>query len=332
MKKTLVLLILFLSPSILNAVDSDTESRLISILANAKNKNKKIEIYLKLADLYKSNKDSKKAIEAYKSIIGLYPKKKISYEVLVLIGNTQLMEKQYADAIESYKEAIEIKPKREEGRLCLANVYKLSDLNDLAQMQYIEILNKNRRSFDANFGLANLYLEMDFNTKAILFYDKALKIKPDIEAFRQVAYCYEKAGDIDSAVLLLLRIEEKNRSYQDFIDLGRLYGLKNMKTESHKKYIQAINLNPEKAEAYIYLCISNLNDNDLDKALEFMSIAKNKYPKETSVHFLSSYIYYLKKDVKMAEEELRLAKEYCNDNVPEKEYLNKFKGYISGKK
>jgi tetratricopeptide (TPR) repeat protein len=328
MKKIpLIIFVLALAASI-NAQGFDSQEALTAKLNNARNDKEKIDIYLKLADLYKENNDNLQAIKAYQDLIDLEPKKSILYDALIALGDAYLAEKRYAGAIETYKTALQLKYGNDRARLHLAQAYEVSDLNDLALVQFIKILSKNKKSFEANYRIAELYMKTGSKDKAIKYFMEAIKIKQTKEVYRNLAICYEAIGKLDDAIGMLKKAAINGEDYQDMLDFGRFYSQKKDYITAEEQYKMAIKIDKNKPDAYIWLGLLNLINNDNEKALVYINTANSKSPNEASIHFLLSFIYNLKKDAKLTKEELILAKEYSGENGLIVDYIDKFQGFL----
>jgi len=60
----------------------------------------------------------------------------------------------YAQAIEAYQEAVNISRNTEDVTYFFAAAYEESELYELSRQQCLEVLERNRKSFEANFRLA----------------------------------------------------------------------------------------------------------------------------------------------------------------------------------
>ncbi|MFH1368371.1 MAG: tetratricopeptide repeat protein [Elusimicrobiota bacterium] len=309
-RHTFLISILFFSAGIVfSAAEKapDTIESLLQVLPKTAKKRERIEIYLKLADLYVQKADRKNAVESYRKALEDRPPKKSAYAIWMLIGDMYLLDSQYAQAIESYQEAVDLAPLAEDARLKLASAYEQSDLQELARGEYLSILATHRKSFSANYALAQLYLKQNLNSQAMDYFRKTLTIKPETKVYRQIALCAGNLGDTEIAIAMLKRVISTEENYGDFLNLGSLYQSGKKVSEAEDMFSRAVKLDPSKPDAYIYLGVLYLGNKDLTPAEKMFQIALEKLPGEALLHFFLANIYFQQNNVAAAKAEIRRA-------------------------
>jgi len=190
-----------------NAPQSGKEETLIADLKTARTPDERAKALQGLCSYDLSAGSISKAVNAYRSTINdakISNKEKYSY--YMAIGDIYLTCRQYSPSIEFYQEAVSVMPRLEPARLKLAQVCEQSDLNELAKQAYIDDLRFNKKSFDAEFRLAALYVKQGLYTQAAQHYRSALAIRQNAEVYRGLAHCAEMSGDVSIALVTLSKI------------------------------------------------------------------------------------------------------------------------------
>lgn len=275
------------------------------------------------ADSYLENGNKEKAIEKYKEALKEGIKKKEAYPILISIGGIYLSKKQYASAIEYYQEAANLLPKLDKAHLCLANVYEQSELNELSSQEYLYVLKRNKKCFEANYNLGLLYLKQGLNTQAMEYFMSALVIKSNPEVYRSIAACAKNTGDIGLALKMLNQVNIEERTYDDNINLGLLYNIQKNYNKAEESFSQAVKLNFDKIDGYAYLGLLFIDTNRLEEAEKLFDIAQKKSLEDGLLHFFAAYIYYKQNKIKKAEAEINLAVKFSKTEIL-KHYSAKF--------
>ena len=305
------------------------EDKLLSALKSAVSPDERKAALDKLSDYYLPRNDIGSIVDAYRRTINdANIGKKEKYSYYITIGDIYLAVRQYSSAIEFYQEAVNVLPKLEAARLKLAGVYEQSDLNELAKLTYIDDLKFNKNSFDADFGLASIYMKLGLNTPAMEYFRRAITIKGNSEVYRRTALCAESSGAIAIAIAMLKQIPQEQRVYSDLINLGRLYAESKKFREGEEAFSLAIKMDTENIEGYIYLSLLYLDSNDLKPAENLLNIAIEKVPDEGSLHFFLGCIYSAQKRNDLARQEMQKAGRLAKTDVLKK-YSSKFEIFLS---
>ena len=309
--------------------DGKTEEGLLAGLNNAKNQEARSVALAQLTGYYLPLNRIDKAVDAYRRTINdANIGKKEKYAYYMTIGDIFINVKNYSSAIDFYLEAVNVMPKREEARLKLAGVYEQSDLNELAKLAYLDDLKVNKRSFDADFGLASLYMKLGLNTQAMEYFRRGLTIKTEPDIYRKTALCAETLGDVAIACAMLRRIPVEQMAYEDLLNLGRLYEENDRMKDAEETFSLAIKADTQNVNGYIYMALLYMDNNDLPPAEKLLQIAREKAPAEGSVHFFLGCIYSAQKRTGLASEEMRKAGSLAKTDIL-KIYSAKFQNFIS---
>ncbi|MBN1824077.1 MAG: tetratricopeptide repeat protein [Endomicrobiales bacterium] len=306
------------------------EQMLAEKLSGIKGRPERLNLYWETINDLKKKDELARAFRVIQRALEEDFRKKEEFELQVAGGDICLELKQYDGAIEFYRAAGYNDLKSEVSRLKLAQVYEKSELYELAIQEYLGLIKRNQKSLKANYGLASLYLERGYNTKAMEYFRRALTIKPDPDIYRKMSECAARSGDLELALVMLKSIMPEKYSYDDFINLGRLAEKLGKKEEAENYFSQAIKTSPEKADGYVDLALFYIEEGRFVPAEKILQICLDKTPDEGALHFLMGHIYYFqdRKGAALAE----LDKAYgCAKTNMLKKYSEKFKAFVQGR-
>jgi tetratricopeptide (TPR) repeat protein len=288
----------------------------------------RLQFYLRLAADYMRRQEYDSALDAYARAMENQPGKKGTYAILIAVGDIYLGRGAFEKAIDFYQEAVALYPGRETARLSLGKAYEQSELFELAREEYRTVLKKNRKSYEANFLLASLYLKQGMNTQAMEYYRSALTLKPGLELYRSMAHCAENMGDISLALAMLRQATYLKVDYADLLTLGRMYTKQKRHKDAGDAYSQAIRLDPSQPEAYISLALLYIEDGDLSPAEQLLLVAREKTTAENAIiHFFLGTIYYRQSRIKDAQAEIAAAKKTSRTGMLSR-YSGKFSEFL----
>lgn len=307
--------LLYVSPAVVRGAEEFSEPHLLTELSGARTPSACLAAYRKLIQWYRFAKQNDKALDACQKALNEKFSRKDRYAIMILRGDIFLDDRRYSQAIESYQEAVALSPWDDTARLALASACEQSELNELAEQEYLTVLKRNRKSYIATFRLASLYLKEGLTTQAMEYYRRALTIKPEAEVYRRISACAEMTGNMDLALVVCRQIDAAQRTYDDYISLGHLYNELNNYNEAEQSFSQAIKLNPEKIEGYLFLGLLYLSHDNLTPAEKLIQIAAEQAPSEAFPHFVLGTIYGREGNVLSARKELAKARELSKTDM-----------------
>jgi len=161
-------------------------------------------------------------------------------------------------------------------------------------------LNKNNNSELLNITMANTLFHIGKEKKSINFFKKTLAINQfNFQALFTLSYLKIKSEDYKKAIFYLEKIiinKEKYEPYKGkfsiiYYNLGYAYNkLKKIK-EAEKYYLLSLDLNPNELSALVDLSNIYLENNYLDKAIDFINKAIDLYPDNRNLYNNLSQIY-----------------------------------------
>jgi tetratricopeptide (TPR) repeat protein len=119
------------------------------------------------------------------------------------------------------------------------------------------------------------------------------------------------AGELDRA---LLRVPEWAEGHAL---LGNVYREAEMVTEAEQAYQKALEQDPELAQAQLGLALLYLSLGRSDEALPLAELAKNDAETRTLAHWVTGYVYFVREQWSLAEQDLALALESDLENTDE---------------
>jgi len=304
-----------------------TEECLVSRAAGASGGASRLKALVGLAEWYARSNDTERAINTYKKALRENPRRKDAYQVELAIGDTYLGQQQYAQAIEFYQEAVNLIARSDSAHLRLAKAYEQSELYELARQEYSGVLKKDKKSFEANFGLACLFQTQGLTGQAMEYFRRALMLRPESNIYRKMACCAENMGDIDLAAAMLGQVIAADRTYEDELSRGRLFDELKKYKESEDAYSQAIKRDPGRIEGCFSLGLLYLRNNELMPAEKLLQLALKKAPDEGIIHFFLSAIYYRQHNLPLARVEIRTAISLSKSDILAR-YSRKFAGML----
>lgn len=289
----------------------------------------RIKALAALAAWYDRAQDPERAVATYRQALRENPRRRDAYQIAISVGDIHLRQRQYTLAIEAYQEAAALDPRADAAHLKLARTYEQSELYELARQEYVGVSLRSKKSFEANFGLASLFLDQGITGQAMEYFRRALMLRPEANVYRQMARCAESMGQLDLAVAMLGQIIPAARTYEDELARGRLFEELKKYKESEGAYSQAIKCDPDRIEGCIALALLYIRNNDLTPAQKLLELARDKAPGEGIIHFFLATIYYRQHEPAAARDELRRAVALARSDILAR-YGSMFDGILDG--
>ena len=128
---------------------------------------------------------------------------------------------------------------------------------------------------------------------------------------------YLQQDDYENAVVYQERLCELRPDYRNFVSLGMTYHLLKQDDKAEISYKKAVELNPEKGEAYASLGALFLGKGDNEKAVENLKKAAEYEPKIALIHANLAVAYAKIGESEKSEDEFKLAEELKCENLEE---------------
>ena len=289
-KKIKITLLFLISLFVFQSVcycDEAEESALLTILQYAKNERQEKKANFKLLQYYMREKDYESAITIGNELLNYSLSKKQKYNIYYDLSNAYLLSDKPEKALEVGQEAQYLYPKKTETKLLLGNIYKNSNLNELAIVKYMECLDVDDDNLEALTNLGNIY-NLQENYKASLEYfekaqTEAIRDKTDlsINDYINMAISAKEIGKREQAQSILESINKKNKKAS--LLLVSIY-------HSKQEYDKAINTlkpfvyqNETDIEIYCNLAQMYLLSNKFEEAKDLLLYFKSRNEENNEV-------------------------------------------------
>jgi tetratricopeptide (TPR) repeat protein len=238
------------------------------------------------------------AQNTFETMIEMAPDIPVGYSRLGLL---QYFLGKYEPALKNFEKALAINPK-------LMDVFANAVRVDVAQKEYDRALKRCDRQLkiveDSPSAVAvvynlkgGLYAEQKKISSAEEYFQKAIDKNPDfLQPYYSLARIYMADKQVDKAIAkyeALLNANPKQTAPHMF--LGMIYESRKQYDQSETHYRAALDINPEFAPAannLAYILVEQ--DKDLNEALDFARIAREKLPNEPYVIDTMGWVYYKK--------------------------------------
>ena len=243
-------------------------------------------------------KDIANAQKAYESLIELQPDNPVGY---FRLGYLQRLLQQYDAALSNFEKALVLNPR-------LMDVFANIVAIHVAQKEVATATQKCDQKLaqypdDPTVGAivhnlkGNLYLVQKDKAKAEASFQAALKANPNyLQPYYALAGIYLSENKTDQAVAQYQAALEANPGQtRPHMVLGTIFDSQKQYDESEKHYRAALDINPEFAPAANNLAfILAEQGQNLDEALGYARMAKEKLPEDPNVMDTLGWVYFKK--------------------------------------
>lgn len=244
--------------------------------------------------------------------------KKSRYKILYNTANSYFYLKKYEKAIEMAQKAEYLYPKKIEIKLLFGNIYKNSNLHELAILKFKECLDLNRDNIEALKNLGEIYYIQGNYKTALQYYKKAEKEskskdkKLSTEDYINMAISAKEIGLILQAQSILENIKEKNK--KSSLLLADIYHSKQNFDKAIKILLPFVYKDETDIEIYCNLAQLYLLSNKFDEAKDLLLYfkSKNKEKFEVIDLLLTEAYYNIDKNKDYKLKELNKISDYTN--------------------
>ena len=214
---------------------------------------------------------------------------KIAYN----LGFTYRQMGSYDDAIKCFEEVVEETPSDVLANNHLGAIYALQGNHAKA----IEAYNRGLK-FDANhpilqFNIAKSYAEIGDKTKALGFFEGALRAKPGwteaIESYADLLLAQDKVSEADEVVSQALKINPDDVKMHTA--KGNVYNRQSIFDNAESEFKKALNSDENYKNALMGLAYSLESQGKFDEALETINKAEKKHPDDTKIIRQAAHIH-----------------------------------------
>lgn len=160
------------------------------------------------------------------------------------------------------------------------------------------------QDYEESLRLFNTALEEESNYSPELIYNF-------------IANVYLKQEDLENAVIYQQKSCELHPEYRNLVSLGMTYHLLGRDEEAESAYQKAVELNPQKGEAYASLGAMYLGQNKTKEAVENLKKASELEPKIAVIHANLAVAYAAIGNPEASESEFKIAEDLKCKNLEE---------------
>jgi len=238
------------------------------------------------------------AQKQYESIIEKAPDSPIGY---FRLGYLQRIRGQYDAALENFKKALSINPNLMDVFTNVVAVHVARNEFDAAVaecQQQLERMADKPKLASLIYNLqAGVYLAADKKSLAQQSFEKAVELNADnLKAYYALAGLYLSENKQEQAIAQYKALLEVNpKQPTAHMLLAAIYDLQDRFDQSEKHYRAALDINPDFVAAANNLAyILADHDKDIDDALKYARLAKEKLPNDPNVMDTLGWVYYKK--------------------------------------
>jgi len=173
---------------------------------------------------------------------------------------------------------------------------------------------------DLTIGRAMKAYQSQSYDEALNLFEQALaeetNYSPEL-IYNFISTIYLQQDDLENAVVYQEKSLELHPEYRNLVSLGMTYHLLKRDDEAEAAYKRAIELNPQKGEAYGSLGALYLGQKKAGEAIKNLKKASELEPKIAVIHANLAIAYAANGQAELSEEEFSLAEELKCENLDE---------------
>ena len=235
---------------------------------------------------------------AFKSLIKSAPDNPVGY---FRMGLVQRATQQYDDAMKNFEKALSLAPGFVEAFTNIILIHAAKNEFDAAHARCDQQLEKYQDNTNATAFVYNLkgrlYLAQRKTSRAEEAFNAALKANPDfMPPYYALAKIHLSNKETDKAIAQYQSALDANpKQAGAHMMLGIIYDTQKNTDKSEEHYRAALEINPEFVPAANNLAYNLAEqDKDIDEALQFARLAKEKLPEDPNVMDTLGWVYYKK--------------------------------------
>jgi len=248
---------------------------------------------LSLSDAQLKADDREGAIATLEEIERLYPD---DLRSIVRLAFLNYEDRDYEVAAQRFERVVSQTPEETELVFFLGIAQRKSGQSDLARLTFERIPAESENYADARTQIAALYEREGKFAEALAEIEKANAASPSQELMLYSATLRAKSGDFDGAVERLQRMLAANPEDDELLyNLGVVYGEADRIDESIGFMQQAIEINPENANALNYIGYTWAEQGiHLDEAESLIARALHLRPEDGYIADSMGWVYYMR--------------------------------------
>jgi tetratricopeptide (TPR) repeat protein len=232
------------------------------------------------------------AAREYELLLSARPSKTERVKFFIELGRLRDASQDYSGAISSFQDALHDQPDSWDANLALARSYGKIELNSQAIDAYKHCILLRPKSEEGYQEIAGIYQHMGYLNKAINFYQKAIKIKPQVESYLGMADCYVRQDDITHATEILQQAKTVLPRADYDVRLGDIYEKQGNWSKAAASWEEALHTDARLDDLRLKLAMVYTKLHRKTDADRLLKELMTRYPDSPLVHFLRAWILF----------------------------------------
>jgi tetratricopeptide (TPR) repeat protein len=234
------------------------------------------------------------AMGVYEELLSKKPSRKKTFVYNIKLGDLAELSGNSGASLEYYKKAESLYKKNIDAKYKIGDVLFKSNLYTLSENAFLAALEIDKNSNYAKMRLGDIYFSQSLYQKALELYTGIDSYYFNEKILANTARCLRSVGKIDEALEITNNFLTANKSPQIYLLSAVLYYDKEMHAQAEEQFLNAVRLEPENFDAYVYLAGIYINDGKLEQAKKNLDKAYALDSSYCAVDLLYSQIAYKK--------------------------------------
>ncbi len=232
----------------------------------------------------------------YELILASRPLKRDRVEYSIALGRMRDADRNYSGAIAAFQDALHDDPKSWDGNLYLAKSYDHAELNSKAIAVYTYCLRLRPKEAEPYEGIAHVYRQVGFLSKAIENYKKALTLEKKPETYLELSDTYARQGDEIKAKDVLQEAKAFLPRADYDVRLGQLYSRHGDMQKACQSWEDALTQDARRDDVRLQLALSYDQAKRPADADRLFKRLIADYPASPLVRFSRAWVLYARGD------------------------------------
>jgi eukaryotic-like serine/threonine-protein kinase len=271
--------------------DSLYASKAALAAQNARHRNDNLpEVHFSLGSVYTATGRNTEAVSEIKQALQLAPNSDDGY---LRLGRAYLATGKRQEGLEALRKAVSLNPYYWYNHYTLGSAYFRLGMTDDSLREFKEQAAQNPESEDGFNNVGSAYLQAAQWKKAIPEFEKAIKIKPSLEAYSNLATAYYHSGRYKEAIPVYEEAVQLDPNQPETIrNLAEAYARTGQDQKAKEAFNRAIGLlygqldvNPQNAEAFGTLAMCFAGQKEFAKARQNIQHARQINPADSDLMY-----------------------------------------------
>lgn len=232
----------------------------------------------------------------YELILASRPLKRDRVEYSIALGRMRDADRNYSGAIAAFQDALHDDPKSWDGNLYLAKSYDHAELNSKAISVYTYCLKLRPHEAEPYEGIAHVYRQVGFLSKAVEHYKKALALEKKPETYLELSDTYARQGDEAKAEAVLQEAKAVLPRADYDVRLGQLYSRHGDMQKACQSWEDALTQDTKRDDVRLQLALAYDRAKRPSEADRMFKKLLADYPSSPLVRFSRAWVLYARGD------------------------------------